>query len=139
MFLLNLDDLLNKWYNIEEVFGYTFTWKTLKQNFIKHFSFNIEEENLKGATKHIKEFVQDTSIQQFDQNKTDQGLAASCNQDVKDQNHQLSSQLELENDNNPGKSFQWNKTYPLVDCKVKTTMRVETEKRHSIQEEEEEE
>ena len=42
---------------IEEERGDTFTWKTLKENFIKDFSFNPHEDQLKEATKHIKEFV----------------------------------------------------------------------------------
>jgi hypothetical protein len=38
----------------------------------------------------------------------------SCRQIFKDQNHQLASQLELENDNLLGKCFQWNTIHPLV-------------------------
>jgi hypothetical protein len=35
--------------------------------------------------------------------------------------------LELENDDMLGKSFRWNLEHPLVDCKVKTTMKITTE------------
>ena len=37
-------DQPNKWYKIEEARGDTFTWKSLKHNFIKDLSFNIDQE-----------------------------------------------------------------------------------------------
>ena len=62
LFPSTLDDFQNKWYKIEEAHGDTFTWKTLKQNFIKCFSFDPEEDQLKEAIEHIKGFVQNTSV-----------------------------------------------------------------------------
>ena len=49
-----LDDLPNKWYKVEESCGDTFTWQALKKKFIRDFSFNTKEEQLKEETKHIK-------------------------------------------------------------------------------------
>ena len=63
---------------------------------------------------------------------------ASYNQVIKDKNHWLARQLELENGNILGKSFQSNANHPLVYYKVKTKMTVATKKRDFIQEEEEE-
>ena len=93
LFSSTLDDLPNKRYKIEEARGDTFTWKTLKENFIKDFSFNPHEDQLKEATKHIKEFVQDPYTMQVDQKSS-----TSYNQVVIDQNCQIASRLKLEND-----------------------------------------
>lgn len=102
---LNLDNFPNRWYKIEEDHGDNSTWNTLKQNFINDFSFNTQKQKLKDATKLIKEFIQDPSTQQVDQNKDDLRTMTSCNQVIKDQNHCLASQLELETNNPLGKSF----------------------------------
>ena len=69
LFLLTLDDLPNKWYKIEKACGDTFTWKSIKHNFIKDLSFNFEVEKLKDETKHIKDFFIAPSIQQLNLNK----------------------------------------------------------------------
>ena len=62
----------------------------------------------------------------------------SCNKVIEDQNHRLVIPLEIENDELLGKRFQWKPNHPLVEWKVKTTMRVTTKQKEPIQEEEEE-
>ena len=51
LFHRTLEDLPNKWYKMEEAQRETFSWKTLKENFIKYLSFSPAKECL-------KEFVQ---------------------------------------------------------------------------------
>ena len=62
---------------------------------------------------------------------------ASYNQVVIDQNCQIASRLELENDHLPCEIFQWKPNHPLVDCKVKTTMRITTKQKIPTPQEEE--
>ena len=57
LFPTMLDNLPNKWYKIEEARGDTFTWKTLKENFIKDFSFTLDNEKLKPTAKQIQQFL----------------------------------------------------------------------------------
>ena len=45
---------------MEEAWGETFLWHELKQNFIKYFNFEPQNENLVETEKQIKEFVQST-------------------------------------------------------------------------------
>ena len=67
-------------------------------------------------------------MQEVNQINIDQSPMITCNQIIKYQTCQLSSRLELENENLPGKSFQWKKSHPLIDCKIKTIMGVFTKK-----------
>ena len=57
MFPTTLDDLPNKWYKLEEAMGDTFTWKTLRENFIKGFSFTPDDKKLKPVAKQIQQFI----------------------------------------------------------------------------------
>ena len=57
MLLNTLDDLPNKWYNIEESRGETFNWKTLKENLIKDLSFSTTQDHLKEAKKRSYNFI----------------------------------------------------------------------------------
>ena len=68
----------------------------------------------------------------------DQKPMSSYYQVIISQNRQLTIRLELENDDFLGKSFRWNPNHPLVNCKVKSTMRVEVEQNEPTQLEEEE-
>ena len=43
---------------MEEAQGETFQWHELKENFIKDFNFEPQNENLVESAKQIKEFVQ---------------------------------------------------------------------------------
>ena len=61
LFPTTLDDLPNKWYKIEEERGYTFTWQTLRQNFIKDFSFIPDDQNLQPAARQIQQFLETNS------------------------------------------------------------------------------
>ena len=45
LFLSTLDDLPKKWYKIEGSQGDNFNWKTLKENFIKNFSFKPQQDH----------------------------------------------------------------------------------------------
>ena len=58
-----------KWYKIEEERGDTFTWKTLKQNFIKDFSFLSENEHLQLATQQIQQFLETNKSNKIAENK----------------------------------------------------------------------
>jgi hypothetical protein len=53
MFLSTLDEIPNKWYNIEESFGHTLNWYDIKENFIQVFKFTLEEKHLREEVKHI--------------------------------------------------------------------------------------
>jgi hypothetical protein len=61
LFLTTLDDLPNKWYKLEEARGDTFTWKTIRENFIKYFSFILDDEKLKPAAKQLQQFIGENS------------------------------------------------------------------------------
>jgi len=54
---LTLDDLLNKWYKLEEAHVQSFQWKELRENFIKDFGFKPDELDLKDAVHKIKYFI----------------------------------------------------------------------------------
>ena len=54
LFPSTFDDLPNKWYKIEEGRGDTFTWKIVKQNFIKYFLFFIDDENIQPIARQIQ-------------------------------------------------------------------------------------
>ena len=45
---------------MEEAQGETFLWHELKENFIKDFNFETQNENLVKTAKQIKTFVQPT-------------------------------------------------------------------------------
>ena len=45
-----LDDIQNKCYKMEEERGETFTWKYLKENFVKDFKFVPQDETLLEAS-----------------------------------------------------------------------------------------
>ena len=51
LFPSTLDDLPNKWYNMEEAGGETFLWHELRENFIKDFNFIPQNENLVETAK----------------------------------------------------------------------------------------
>ena len=57
LFPSTLDDLPNKWYKLEEARGDTFTWQPLRENFIKDFSFILDNEKLKPAAKQLVHFI----------------------------------------------------------------------------------
>lgn len=103
-----LGNLPNKWYKIEEARGDTFTWKTLRENFIKDFSFTPDDEKLKPATKQIQQFL-----------GTNQSDKTIGNNPTKECRHvsvdkiQHSIRLQLETDRFPGKSFRLKKNRPL--------------------------
>lgn len=61
MFPNTLDDLPYKWHKIEEAHGETFTWKDLKENFIKDFAFTLQEANLTKAVKEIGDYIEKPS------------------------------------------------------------------------------
>ena len=45
---------------MEEAQGETFLWQEIKENFIKDFNFEPQNENLVETAKQIKAFVQPT-------------------------------------------------------------------------------
>lgn len=53
-----LDDLPDKWYKIKEARGDTFTWKTLKKNFVKYFLFFLDDENMQPIAREIQLFLE---------------------------------------------------------------------------------
>ena len=57
LFPTTLNNLPNKWYKLEEARGDTFTWQTLRENFIKHFSFILNDEKLKPVAKQLQQLI----------------------------------------------------------------------------------
>ena len=57
LFPSTLIDLPNKWYKMEESWCETFLCHELKENVIKDFNFEPQNENLVETAKHIKAFV----------------------------------------------------------------------------------
>ena len=119
-----LDDLPNKCYKIKEAKDDTFTWKTLRENFIKYFSFSPDDEKLKPRTKQIQQFL-----------GTNQSDKMGRNNLTKEYRHvsvdkiQHSTQLHLETNHLPGKRFQLKRNHPLGKTKVKTLYKIKTEQK----------
>ena len=124
MFPTTLDDFPNKLYKIEEARGDTFTWQTLKENFIKDFSFTPDDEKLKPVTKQIQQFIKTKSSNEM----VGSNLTKECRHTSIDE-IQHSNKLKLEIDHFPGKSFHLKKNHPLGNIKVKTLYKIETEEK----------
>ena len=133
MFLTTLDDLPNKWYKLEEARGDTFTWQNLRENFIKIFSFILDDEKLKPATKQLQQFIGENPSKEMVGNI----LTKECQHTSTDE-IQHSTRLQLETDYFPGKNFQLKKNHPLTNIKVKTLYKIETEEIATIENIEEE-
>ena len=59
---------------MEEAQGETFLWHELKENFVKDFNVEPQNENLVETTKPIKAFVQLTKKQNLKGQPTDNKL-----------------------------------------------------------------
>ena len=119
-----LDDLPNKWYKIEEARGDTFTWQTLRENFIKDISFTTDNQKLNLVAKQIQQFIGEKSLSKtVESNPTKECRHMSVNE------IQHSTRLQLETDHFPGKSFQLKKNHPLGKIKVKTLYKIENEEK----------
>ena len=128
----------NKWYKLEEARGEeargdTFTWKTLRENFIKYFSFIPDNEKLKPAAKQLQQFIGESSSKEVVGNIP----TKECRHILIDE-IQHSTRLQLETDYFPGKNFQLKKNHPLANIKVKTLYKIETEEMPTIENIEEE-
>ena len=108
-----LDNLPKKWYKIEAR-GDTLTWQTLRENFIKDFSFTPDDEKLKPVTKQIQQFIGEKSLNEIVENN----LTKECRHTFVDE-IQHSTRLQLETDHFPRKSFQLKKNHPLGNIKIK--------------------
>ena len=84
LFPSSLDDFPNKWYKIEEVRGDKFTWKSLKQNFIKDFSFLLENKHLQPTTQQVHEFLEIKQPSKIVENKPNK----ECRQVSVEESHQ---------------------------------------------------
>ena len=124
MFPTTLDDLPNKWYKIEEARGDTFTWETLRENFIKDFSFTHDDEKLKPIAKQIQQFIGVKSSNEMVENNPTKECRHTSTDEI-----QHSTILQLETDHFPRKSFQLKKNHPLGNIKVKTLYKIETEEK----------
>ena len=133
MFLTTLDDFPNKWYKLEEARGDTFTWKTLRENFIKDFSFIPDDKKLKPTAKQLQQFIGESSSKEVVENN----LTKECRHTSTDKIQNL-TRLQLETDHFPGKSFQLKKNHPLGKIKVKTLYKIEIEEKPSEENIEEE-
>ena len=114
----------NKWYKIEKERCDTFTWQSLKQNFIKDFSFLPENKHLQPPSQQVLQFLETNKLSKTIENKT----TNECRQVLVEEAHQ-STRLQLEIDHFPGKSFQLKKDHPLGKTKVKTLYKISTEKK----------
>ena len=87
---------------MEEARGETFMWNELRENFIKDFSFILEDEKLVEATKQIKTFIQLTT------NKSTQNKSRPNTTFHNIQSNKIPqlTRLQLENEHTYGKSFQ---------------------------------
>ena len=65
LFPSTLADLPNKWYKMEEARGETFFWPELRENFIKYFDFIPQNKNLSETSQQIKQFLQLTENQPY--------------------------------------------------------------------------
>jgi hypothetical protein len=77
-----LDDIPYKWYKIEEAWGETFSWITLKENFIKYFEFRIEEAQLVQAVQELRYFIEKPNPEEVGKRgkvQVDMGLTSTCN------------------------------------------------------------
>ena len=124
MFPTTLDDLPNKWYKIEEARGDTFTWQTLRENFIKDFSFTLDNEKLKHVAKQIQQFIGAKSSNET----VESNLTKECQHTSIDEIHHL-TRIQLETNQFLGKSFQLKNNHPLGEVKVKTLYKIETEEK----------
>ena len=124
LFPSTLDDLPNKWYKIKEARGDTFTWKKLKHNFIKDFSFFLDDENLQPATKQIKQFLETNTSNKIIENKP----TKECQQ-VLVEELQHSTRLQLQSNHLPGKIFRLTKNHPLGKTEIKTLYKISTEQK----------
>ena len=95
-----LNDLPNKWYKIEEARGDTFTWQTLKQNFIKYFSFLPADENMQPVARQIQQFLETNTSNEIVENNS----TKEC-RNILVEELQHSTRLKLESDDFLGKSF----------------------------------
>ena len=69
LFPFTLNDFPNKQYKIKEPRGDTFSWQTLKQNFIKDFSFLPDNENIQPAARQIQQFLETNTSNKIVENK----------------------------------------------------------------------
>ena len=123
-FVTTLDDLPNKWYKIEEARGDTFTWQTLRENFIKDFSFTPNDEKIKPIAKQIQQFIGAKSSNETVENNPTKECRHMSTDEI-----QHSTKLQLEIDYFLGKSFQLKKNHSLGNIKVKTLYKIETKEK----------
>ena len=133
LFPTTLDDLPNKWYKLEEARGDTFDWQTLRENFIKDFSFIPDNEKWKPAAKQLQHFIRENSSKRLVRNIPTKECWHTSTDEI-----QHSTILQLETDYFPRKIFQLKKNHPLANIKVKTFYKIETEKISTIENIEEE-
>ena len=57
LFPSTLFEFPNKWHKMEESRRETFFWKSLKNNFIKNFSFSPVEKCLREVVEEIQQFI----------------------------------------------------------------------------------
>ena len=106
---------------MEEAWGETFLWRELKENFIKDFNFEPQNENLVETAKQIKEFVQPI------ENKTlrDNRPTINCN-NIQTGTILQSKILQMENENPEGKSFRWKPNHDETTKPICTVLKFET-------------
>ena len=124
MFPSTLDELPNKWYKIEEARGDTFTWKTLKQNFIKYFLFLPDNENLQPTAKQIQQFLETNTSNKIVENKP----TKECRQ-VSVEELQHSIRMQLESDHFPGKRFKLKRNHHLGKTEIKILYKISTKQK----------
>ena len=105
---------------MEEARGETFLWHELKENFIKDFNFEPQNENLVETAKQIKAFVQLT------ENKTLKDNQPTINyNNIQTGTIPQSTRLQMENENSKGKSFRWKSNHAETTKPIPTVLKVE--------------
>ena len=96
-----------------------FTWQTLKDNFIKYFSFQLENEELKPTAQQIQQFLNLVLTPNEDEKLANQKPMKDCQHITSDEANRV-NRLQLEIYNFSFKIFAWKKDHPLVKTQVKT-------------------
>ena len=106
---------------MEEARGETLFWHELKQNFIKDFQFIPQNNQLAGTAHQIKQFLQPTEKQPFQ----DHRQIKDCNE-IQTESKSQSTRLHLENEHTEGKSFRWKTDHMETTKPIYSILKVET-------------
>ena len=98
--------------------------QTLKQKFIKYFSFLPDNEDIQPATWQIQQFLKTNKSDKEVENK----LTKECRQ-VSVEELQHSTRIKLESNYFLGKSFRLKRNHPLGKTEIETLYKISTEQK----------